>query len=266
MPSLAHALGRGSPTGPVIVRLHPITNDQCRPQAADDRKDFELDIQHPDAIENADLAPDEIALIHRASLTSFEPPALMVRLATLLPCSASSLAAAPIEQIDREHGILKVRDPSGNMTEVLLGYHAAAAVVAAAGDRTKGPLVVDTYGNALVCDEDAEDYARELLAEAVPATSAFVWTMAKIRDAIFAQLADHGMPLILASAQAGIGPQWPEGTDRGTMLLNQRASAEWWTYRMGLRPPSPFVLTQAVRRSNLVTRSTVIALRPRKSG
>lgn len=224
-----------------------------------------MDLQHPDADVNADLTPDQIALIHRASKTSFEPPALLLRLVTLLPCSASGLAAAPIEQIDRELGIVKLRDPSGGMTEVVLGYHAAAAVVAAAGDRTRGPLVVDAYGNALVCDDDTEDYARELMATAVPTTSAFVWTMARIRDSIFVQLADHGMPLILSSAQAGIGPKWPEGTDRRELLLNQRASADWWTYRMGLAPPSPFILTQAVKRVNYVGRGNMTVPRPRRS-
>lgn len=121
-----------------------------------------MDNVHHLPLASGNLSPDQIALIHRASKTSSEPPALLVRLATLLGCSASSIAAAPIELIDRQQGLLKLPDPSGRMTEVAVGYTAAAAVVAAAGTRTRGPLVVDTYGKVLVCDEDTEDYGTML--------------------------------------------------------------------------------------------------------
>ncbi len=211
------------------------------------------------------LSPDQIALIHRASKTSSEPPALLMRIVTLLGCSASSIAAAPIEMIDRQQGLLKLPDPSGRMTEVAVGYAAAAAVVAAAGTRTRGPLVVDTYGKVLACDEDTEDYAKEILAANVPATSTFDWSLALIRDSIFGQLVDFGTPMLVAAAQAGIGPKWPEGTKREDMLLNQRAAADWWTYRMGLRPPSPFVLAHAVTRISLGDHGGSIDLHSRRS-
>ncbi|RDE06614.1 hypothetical protein DVW87_02620 [Sphingomonas aracearum] len=217
-------------------------------QRAGDNEDIVMDNVHRLPLASGNLSPDQIALIHRASKTSSEPPALLVRLATLLGCSASSIAAAPIELIDRQQGLLKLPDPSGRMTEVAVGYAAAAAVVAAAGTRTRGPLVVDTYGKVVTCDLDTEDYAKEILAANVPATSTFDWSLALIRDSIFGQLVDFGTPMLVAAAQAGIGPEWPEGTKREDMLLNQRAAADWWTYRMGLRPPSPFVLAHAVTR------------------
>ncbi|PZT94005.1 hypothetical protein [Sphingomonas sp.] len=221
--------------------------------------------EHYQSTASLDRTPEQIAMLHRTSKLSIEPPALLMRIVTLLPCSAASVAAAPIEHIDWLQGTIKLQDPSGEMTEVALGYDAAAAVVAAAGTRKRGPLVIDTYGNALSCDEDTEDYAKEILAEQAPTTGTFDWSLSAIRESIFTQLTDHGTSMLVAAAQAGVGPKWTDGEQREDMLLNQRAAADWWTYRMGLRPPSPFALAHAVRRITIVDHVIGTGLRQRPS-
>lgn len=193
------------------------------------------------------LAASDIRDLHDASLSSKVAPLAVLRIATLIPCDAAAIAAARIEDIDRELGLLRLSTPSGTMAEVALGMDAAAAVSAAAGARTEGPLVIDAYGDALTIDADTLDYARELAADGIVRTPSG-WTFEAIRNAMFEDMLEFGMTLEIATAQAGLGTEVLEGNARLTRLHSQRGGADWWTYRLGLPPASPFRMLAAYGR------------------
>lgn len=196
------------------------------------------------------LSVAEIARLNRAAVRAEHPLTDFVTMTTLGPWNATALAAAPIELIDMERGLLRVPDPQSKMAELALGFDAAVTVSIAAGRRSEGPLFLDPHGGMLVIDDDARDYAAELMAAVDPKTAGIDWTFESLADSIFGHIVDAGNSHHVASAQAGLNPQPHPDLDRRAMLHTQRLLADWWAWRLGLLAPSPFHLIPSFIRTS----------------
>ncbi|GAA0455180.1 hypothetical protein [Sphingomonas molluscorum] len=211
------------------------------------------------------LDNEQIAALQRTASRNHEPPAQLAAIMALIPCSAAAIASAPIEMIDRNQGLLRVKDPSGFVAEVALGHDAAMTIAAAIYDRHDGPLLDDGFGRGITADKDTEDYARELLASDNEEPITFTWSFRLLRESVFANMADDGVAHHIAMAQAGLGIGHVKDIDRAQMLFDQRAAADWWSYRLGLMPPSPFALIDGGARAP-IRRSGLPPFRPGRAG
>jgi hypothetical protein len=193
------------------------------------------------------LSPASVGILYRASLQSDDPVAGLITIAAISPWDAVAVANAPIEDLDRKAGTLQLVGPLGFRTPVALGFEAAGVLDLVIGPRRAGCVLVDAGGFMLKDDQDTHDYLRELLGIIDGRTLDLDWTLRLIRESIFAEMVDYGVPLHIAEAQAGLGLGNPD--DR----LDQRAAAEWWAYRMGVAPPRAFSLLEHVgtRRSRM---------------
>lgn len=211
------------------------------------------------------LTNKQIAALQRVASRIHEPPTQLVSIAALIPCDASAIASAPIETIDRNWGIVRLKDASGSIAEVALGHDCAMAVAAAADERLNGPLIANVSDRGIMAGAGTENRARELLAADEEEPITFTWSFELLRESVFANMADDGVAHHVVMAQAGYGIAHVESFSRDEMLFEQRAAADWWSYRLGLRPPSPFALIDESTRAS-VGRRGVPPFRPGRIG
>lgn len=184
------------------------------------------------------LSPASVGILYRASRQSDDPVAGLVTIAAIGPWDAVAVANTPIEDMDRKAGTLQLVGPLGLRNQVALGFEAAAALDLIIGPRHAGCVLVDAAGFMMRDDQDTHDYLRELLGFIDGRTLDLDWTLRLIRESVFAEMVDYGVPLHIAQAQAGLG------FDNPNDQLDQRAAAEWWAYRMGVQPPRAFSLLE----------------------
>ena len=165
------------------------------------------------------LSPASVGILYRASRQSDDPVAGLVTIAAIGPWDAVAVANTPIEDMDRKAGTLQLVD-------LIIG------------PRHAGCVLVDAAGFMMRDDQDTHDYLRELLGFIDGRTLDLDWTLRLIRESVFAEMVDYGVPLHIAQAQAGLG------FDNPNDQLDQRAAAEWWAYRMGVQPPRAFSLLE----------------------
>jgi hypothetical protein len=192
------------------------------------------------------LAPCAIRRIYDASLLVDDPVGRLATFAAIAPWWVDRVAQAPIELIDRGRGLLRLADPNGVVVEVAVGFEAARAIDRARGDRREGPLLLDHHGSAMELDADTQDYAVELVGEIDADTLGFGWSFPLLRESVFAEMIDHGVPMHVATAHAGLGTAGVQGISHSEILVGQRAAADWWAWRLGIEPPSAFILLDAV--------------------
>ena len=188
------------------------------------------------------LSPDSIGILYHASLECEDPVARLVTLAAIAPWDAISVASTPVENLDRSAGTLRVFSRVGVPNPIALGFEAASVLDLVIGRRRTGSVLVDAGGFMMKDDRDTNDYIRELLGFVDGRTLDLNWSFRLIRESVFADMVDHGVSLHVAQAQAGLG--FGETDD----LHEQRAAADWWSYRMGIVPPPAFALVDASRR------------------
>lgn len=194
------------------------------------------------------LGFDKILRLNRAARRCPERIAQLLSAATLIPCSASALAAAPVGGFDMTTGCLVVSGGAG-WTEIALGVAASALVRDLVGSRTSGHIFDDAHGRPLVADEDARDYIDELIALNEGQRLPFAWHFGSLREGVFAEWADGGVPQNIALAQAGFVQPFEDEVKQALHRIEQRAASDWWAARLGIPTPTAIETIWEIARS-----------------